>query len=70
MDLVAGLGGTAPKDCFILPILVRDKTVCFLYCDNVEDGVGGLPMADLRRLTAKAGVAFQVYIMKSKIRTL
>ena len=70
MDLVAGLGGTAPKDCFILPVLVREKTVCFLYCDNVEDGVGGLPMADLRRLTAKAGLAFQVYIMKSKIRTL
>jgi len=70
LDLVAGLGGAAPKDCFILPILVRDKTVCFLYCDNLEDGVGGLPMADLRRLTAKAGLAFQVYIMKNKIRTL
>jgi hypothetical protein len=70
MDFVAGLGGTAPKDCFILPIVVREKTVCFLYCDNVEDGVGGLPMADLRRLTAKAGLAFQVYIMKNKIRTL
>ncbi len=70
MDLVAGLGGAAPKDCFILPIKVREKTVCFLYCDNGEDGVGGLPMADLRRLAAKAGLAFQVYIMKSKIRTL
>jgi len=70
MDLVAGLGGAAPKDCFILPVMVREKTVCFLYCDNVEDGVGGLLMADLRRLAAKAGLAFQVYIMKSKIRTL
>jgi hypothetical protein len=70
MDFVAGLGGAAPKDCFILPILVREKAVCFLYCDNIEDGVGGLPMADLRRLAAKAGLAFQVYIMKSKIRTL
>jgi len=70
LDLVAGLGGTAPKDCFILPVMVREKTICFLYCDNVEDGVGGLPMADLRRLAAKAGLAFQVYIMKSKIRTL
>jgi hypothetical protein len=70
MKLVTGLGGTAPKDCFILPVKVRDKTVCFLYCDNVENGVGGLPMADLRRLAAKAGLAFQVYLMKSKIRTL
>jgi hypothetical protein len=70
MELAAGLGGAMPKDCFILPVTVREKTVCFLYCDNIEDGVGGLPMADLRRLTAKAGLAFQVYIMKSKIRTL
>jgi hypothetical protein len=70
MDLVAGLGGETPKDCFILPITVREKTICFLYCDNIEEGVGGLPMADLRRLAVKAGLAFQVYIMKSKIRTL
>ena len=70
MDIVAGLGGLAPKECFILPVRVRSKTVCFLYCDNVDDGVAGLPMADLRRLAAKASLAFQVYLMKSKIRNL
>ena len=70
LELVTGLGGAAPKDCFILPITVREKTVCFLYVDNGEEGVGGLPTADLRRLAAKAGLAFQVYIMKGKIRTL
>lgn len=70
MELVAGLGGAAPKDCFILPVKVREKTVSFLYCDNAEDGVGGLQMADLRRLAAKAGLAFQVYLLKSKIRTM
>jgi len=70
MELAAGIGGVPPKDCFILPITVREKTVCFVYLDNGEEGVGGLPMADLRRLAAKAGLAFQVYIMKSKIRTL
>ncbi len=70
MDIVSGLGGLTPKDCVILPVRVRSKTVCFLYCDNVDDGVAGLPMADLRRLAAKAGLAFQVYLMKSKIRNL
>ena len=68
--LVAALGGTSPKDCFILPVKVREKPVCFLYYDNIEDGVGGLQMTDLRRLAAKAGLAFQVYLMKGKIRTL
>jgi hypothetical protein len=70
VELAKALGGDAPKDCLILPIMVRDKTVCFLYCDNLEEGIGGPPMADLRRLAAKAGLAFQVYLMKSKIRTL
>jgi hypothetical protein len=70
MELAAGLGGNAPKDCFILPVTVREKAVCFLYLDNGDDGVGGLPTADLRRLAAKAGLAFQVYLMKGKIRTL
>jgi hypothetical protein len=70
MELAAGLGSIAPKDCFILPITVREKAVCFLYLDNGEEGVGGLPAADLKRLAAKAGLAFQVYIMKGKIRAL
>jgi hypothetical protein len=70
MDLAAGLAGDPPKDCFIVPMTVREKAVCFLYLDNAEDGVGGLPMADLRRLAAKASLAFQVYLMKSKIRTI
>jgi hypothetical protein len=70
IELVTALGEAPPKDCFILPITVREKTVCLLYLDNGEEGVGGLPTADLRRLAVKAGLAFQVYIMKSKIRTL
>jgi len=70
IDVVLGLGGTSPTECFILPVSVRDKTVCFIYGDNVDGGVGGLPMGDLRRLGAKASLAFQVYLLKSKIRTL
>ena len=31
-------------------------------------GVTGAPLAELRRLTAKAGLAFEVYILKNKIR--
>jgi hypothetical protein len=51
-------------------VVVRQKTVCFLYYDNADEGIGELPMADLRRLAAKASLAFQVYLLKSKIRNL
>jgi len=68
--LMLGIGKPAPSECVILPLIVRGKTVCFLYGDNVEDSVAGLPLSHLRRLVAKASLAFQVYILKSKIRNL
>ena len=70
MEVVAGLGGTPPTECFVLPVRVREKTVCLLYFDNIGDGVAGLPMPDLRRLGSKASLAFQVYLLKSKIRNM
>jgi hypothetical protein len=69
-DLVLALGGDPPTQCVILPVTLRDKTVCFLYGDTPTDPAAGIPIAELRRLAAKAGLAFQVYILKSKIRTL
>ncbi len=70
LEIVLGLGGTPPTECFVLPIRMREKTVCLLYFDNIGNGVAGLPMPDLRRLGSKASLAFQVYLLKSKIRNL
>ncbi len=68
--LVAGLGGTFPKDCVVLPVSLRSRVVCYLYGDNLDQGVTGVPVAELRRLTAKAGLAFEIYILKNKMRML
>lgn len=69
-ELVRVLGEPAPPDCYVLPVRVRDKTVCFLYGDNVDRSVGGLPLAELKRLASKASLAFQIYLMRGKIRTI
>jgi hypothetical protein len=66
--LLDGLGGFAPKDCLVLPVTLRSKLVCYLYGDNGAFGVAGAPVAELRRLVGKAGIAFEVYILKNKIR--
>ncbi|MEM7355465.1 MAG: hypothetical protein AAF657_31925 [Acidobacteriota bacterium] len=66
--LVDGLGGTFPKDCLVLPVTLRSRVVCYLYGDNLDASVSGVPLAELRRLAAKAGLAFEVYILKNKIR--
>jgi hypothetical protein len=68
--LVHAFGGEPPTECVIFPLIVRGKTVCFLYGDNVDESVAGLPISHLRRLVAKASLAFQVYLLKSKIRNL
>lgn len=67
LQLVAALGGAA-KDCLALPIVLRGKVVAYLYGDNGNAGVAGVPIAAFRRLAGKAGLAFEVYILKSKIR--
>jgi hypothetical protein len=67
-DLTMALGGPPPKDCYLMPVRVRDRVVCFLYGDNQEVGVGGVPLSELKRLAGKAGLAFQVYLLKGKIR--
>ena len=68
--LIDGLGGVAPGDCLVLPVTLKSRVVCYLYGDNLGSGVAGAPVAELRRLTAKAGLAFQVYILKNKLRML
>ena len=70
LELIEALGGKRPKECAVYPIVVRGKTTCFVYGDNLESGVSTVPTAELRRLVGKAGIAFEVYILKNKIRTL
>ena len=68
--LVDGLGGAYPKECVVLPVILRSRVVCYIYGDNLDGGVAGAPVAELRRLAAKAGLAFEVYILKNKLRML
>jgi len=74
--LIEAMGGSPPKGCTVLPVVLRSKTVCFLYGDNFlagergERGAPDAPIPELRRLMSKAAVAFEVYILKNKIRTL
>jgi hypothetical protein len=69
-ELVRVLGGVAPSECMVLPLIAGGRPLGFVYGDNRNNGVTEVPVAHLRRLVAKAGLAFQVYLLKGKIRTL
>lgn len=68
--LELGLGGSHPKTCLVLPITVRAKTIGYLYGDNAGEGVAGAPVAVFRRLLAKTSIAFEIYILKNKMRMI
>ena len=68
--LIRALGGIPPSESVILPIFVGSKPLGFLYGDNRDRGVAEVPLTHLRRLVAKADLAFQAYLLKGKIRTL
>lgn len=68
LSVSLALGGDPPPECLILPVVLRSKTVCFLYGDNLSEPVRSAPIGHLRRLVQMAGLAFQVYLLKSKMR--
>lgn len=69
-ELITALGGPPPITCLILPIKVRGKIVAFFYGDSRDQTLGSIPMADFKRLMGKTDIAFQVYLLKGKIRVI
>lgn len=69
-ELIFAMGPPEPMNCMILPIQVRGRVVAFLYGDAAEEKMPAPPIAELKRLMAKTNVAFQVYLLKAKIRTI
>ena len=69
-DLLLGLGGQEAAACLVLPIQVRSRVIAYLYGDNLEGDLEALPVATLRRLAAKTGLALEVTMLRNKIVTL
>ena len=62
--------GTPPRACVVIPIKVRDRIACYLYGDNMAGDLDALPAEAIERLARKVGTAFEVIILKNKIRRL
>jgi hypothetical protein len=69
-DLYAALGGTLPASVMLLPIAVKERVVALLYLDGDD---GSLPQPDIplmRRVAVKAGLAFEMLILRNKLREI
>lgn len=67
-DLYTALGGSLPANVMLLPIVLKERTVAWLYLDG---DVAPLPRPDIplmRRVAAKAGIAFEMLLLRNKLR--
>ncbi len=55
-------------ECAVIPIRIRDRLVSLVYGDRDCLGLSGLDIALVRRLAAKAAIAFEMCIMQQKLR--
>jgi type II secretion system (T2SS) protein E len=69
-DLYTALGGRLPANVMLLPIVLKERTVALLYLDGDD---GPLPRPDIpvmRRAAAKAGLAFEMLLLRNKLREI
>ena len=67
-DLYTALGGRLPANVMLLPIVLKERTVALLYLDGDD---GPLPRPDIpvmRRVAAKTGLAFEMLLLRNKLR--
>jgi hypothetical protein len=67
-DLARTWGGEVPKESLVLPIRIKDRIATFVYLDNGENGLSGIDIEGLQRLAAKTAIAFELCIMRSKLK--
>ncbi len=66
--LAESLGQPVPTDLVVVPVRVKDRAVAFLVGDRPEIGVTGVPVHDLVVAANRAGIAFEILILRNKIR--
>ena len=66
-DLYSVLGGRIPPTALLLPLRVKSRTVALLYMDNDDGPLERPDLPVLKRVAAKAGLAFEILILRNKL---
>jgi hypothetical protein len=67
-DLYSVLGGSLPSAVLILPVRVKDRTAALLYLDEGDRPLTRPDIPLMRRVAAKAGLAFELLLLRTKLR--
>ncbi len=66
-DLYSLLGGRLPPVVMLVPIRVKGRTAALLYLDNDADPFVNPDIPLMRRVGAKAGLAFEMLLLRGKL---
>ncbi len=61
------LSDTPPAEVVVIPLQVKDRTVAVLVGDNPGETALAVPLSELQVIAGRAGIAFEILILKSKI---
>ncbi|HEV8202259.1 MAG TPA: hypothetical protein VGS03_19795 [Candidatus Polarisedimenticolia bacterium] len=64
------LGCPPPARALLLPLRIKDRPAVILYADNAGEAGAALDVTPLRRLLAKASLALEILILRTKILTV
>jgi len=69
-DLFTALGGRMPANVMLLPVIVKERTVALLYLDGDDGPLARPDIPLMRRVAAKAGLAFEMLLLRNKLREI
>jgi hypothetical protein len=64
--MLAGIGGVKPSSALLLPLTIMGRVVAIIYVDGGKEPIA-TRLTDLQKLVGKAGMAFEILILKNKI---
>ena len=70
-ELARCWGGDLPQQCLMMPIRLRGRLISVLYGDRGARGARGLegvPMEQMKELSDKASIAFELCILRRKLQ--
>ena len=69
-DLYTVLGGRLPATVLLIPIRVKERTAALLYMDGDDQPMMRPDIALMLRVAAKAGLAFELLLLRNKLREI
>ncbi len=67
-DLARCWGGELPQQCLMMPIRLRGRLVSVLYGDRGALGLQGIRIDEIKELSEKAAIAFELCILRRKLQ--